>query len=72
MRILGQISYGLYLWHLPVLYLLLRYEFIASVGTGYRFLWLLALGLPFLFVLSTVSYKFIESPFLRSRKEGGR
>ncbi len=59
--LLGRLSYSLYLWHWPVL-VLARYEQGPSFSTSAR---LLALGL--VLVLSIVSWRLIERPFIARR-----
>jgi peptidoglycan/LPS O-acetylase OafA/YrhL len=54
---LGRICYGLYLWHFPV-YNLMRF------GFGLSDAWLVAVGIPLVFVLATASFLWIERPFL--------
>lgn len=55
---LGTISYGIYLWHLPVLLSLKRLTWISpSVA--------LALGLGLTFVFASVSWHFFEQPLLK-------
>jgi peptidoglycan/LPS O-acetylase OafA/YrhL len=64
---IGRISYGLYLWHAPLMsYLLLERHMKA---------WQIALiGIPVSFALAIISYYLIEIPFLRLKKRyrGGR
>jgi peptidoglycan/LPS O-acetylase OafA/YrhL len=52
LRYLGKISYGLYLWHVPML--------AAFGGT---------LGIPLAVVAAGLSYRFVEQPFLRRKRE---
>jgi peptidoglycan/LPS O-acetylase OafA/YrhL len=59
MRFLGRISYSMYLWHNPVLLLLLtHHQTIARLGLA----WMVTLA------LSCASYFGVERPFLRARK----
>lgn len=55
---LGTISYGIYLWHLPVLLSLKRLEWI-SPGTA------LALGVGLTCVFASVSWHFFEQPLMK-------
>lgn len=59
---LGLISYGLYLWHLPV-YKLLYFQ---APGLPWWFVATAAVGLSL--VLATVSYRLVERPFLGHRR----
>ena len=72
MKFLGKISYGIYLWHLILLFSLGKTGLSGSP-------WLVALGTVFGSVLiATVSYQLIEYPFIawdknqRSRKAEGK
>jgi peptidoglycan/LPS O-acetylase OafA/YrhL len=67
-RNVGLISYSLYLWHLPVIWVLFQHgwRFPASVG-GY---WLnLVLVVAVAIGLSTLTYQFIEKPAMRFKKK---
>lgn len=57
LRFIGKISYSLYLWHWPI------FVFYKATGEPDRTIKLLLIGLCF--VVSIVSWKFIESPFRR-------
>lgn len=66
LRWLGKVSYGIYLWHIPVLGLLLVWSGLPSqdlISEKPRWLTLLALMLTL--VLSWASYRWLESPLLR-------
>jgi peptidoglycan/LPS O-acetylase OafA/YrhL len=62
----GVISYSYYLWHIPIL---------ESIGEADwepdSFVGLLALSLPLSLAAAFLSYRFIESPFLRMRRRWG-
>lgn len=61
LRYLGTISYGIYLWHLPVLLSVQRIE-----GIGGRSALPLILGLTIIFAIG--SWHFFEKPLLTSRR----
>ena len=67
MRIMGQVSYGMYLWHALVITLVLDYPIIGHWHSVSKFKFLLLLVLPITFILGTFSYKFVEAPFMRPR-----
>jgi peptidoglycan/LPS O-acetylase OafA/YrhL len=54
---LGRICYGLYIWHFPI-YNVLRFGFDASDA------WVAGLGIPLTFLIATLSWRYIERPFL--------
>jgi peptidoglycan/LPS O-acetylase OafA/YrhL len=60
---LGRISYGFYLWHLPILYLPISAALLARLPAGR------VTGTVLLFIVtlavSALSYQFVERPFLR-------
>ena len=58
----GMISYGIYLWHLAILYQMGRWGF-GSVGGKTTIVWF-AVAFPVAVVFATVSYYAIERPFL--------
>tara|TARA_B100000809_G_C14825163_1_gene418883 strand:- start:160 stop:651 length:492 start_codon:yes stop_codon:yes gene_type:complete len=70
---LGGISYGLYMYHLVVLFLLhkLLIILIYKMGGGYYFAACLYFILSILisYFLSLMSYKFIEKPFLDLKRK---
>src|SRR3954452_1014371 len=57
LRVLGTLSFGIYLWHMPVLYGLQRSDRFPD-----RFVPALAWVLPFTFLLATASWYLIEKP----------
>jgi peptidoglycan/LPS O-acetylase OafA/YrhL len=74
-RFLGQISYSLYLLHLPVVFLahglIQRYEpdwFSSSFGVVVSTIATLAVTIP----LATILYYFIERPFVRAGRDIAR
>jgi peptidoglycan/LPS O-acetylase OafA/YrhL len=62
----GVASYSLYMWHLPILE-----QMGESSWEPETFLGLLALSLPVSLAVAVVSYRYIESPFLRLRRRWG-
>ena len=71
LRILGIISYSLYLWHLLILRIVVRYEIYPDPEQRWEFL--LLRMVPFVIIVSVASYLLVEKPFLvRSRSPGSR
>jgi peptidoglycan/LPS O-acetylase OafA/YrhL len=62
----GIVSYSLYLWHLPLLELIDDASFAPSSFAGY-----LALAAPPAIAIAFLSFRVIESPFLRLRRRWG-
>ena len=62
MRVVGDWSYSLYLWHWPVLIIAER-----RVGRGLGF-WRTALCVAVVFVLSALTYRYVEQPFRSPRR----
>jgi peptidoglycan/LPS O-acetylase OafA/YrhL len=60
----GRISYGLYLWHFPV-FVVLRH------ALGLATVWTATLGVPLTFLLAMLSYRYVETPFLRRKSRVG-
>jgi len=63
---LGMISYGIYLWHFAVLLQLDRWGFRSAVGDT-TVLWFLA-AISISVLLATLSFYFVERPFLRLKR----
>jgi len=61
MVFIGKISYSLYLWHWP-LFVFFKYTSVGELSLSLR-LWLLAAS----FVLATLSWKYVETPFRGNR-----
>ncbi|MDR3660292.1 MAG: acyltransferase [Mycobacterium sp.] len=58
---LGRICYGLYIWHYPI-YMVLRFRFGIAEPLS-----LGMIGVPLTFVAALLSWRFIESPFLKAK-----
>jgi peptidoglycan/LPS O-acetylase OafA/YrhL len=61
---LGHIFYGIYLWHFPILYYLMRF--------GLANKYVLLVGLPLSILLATLSYAYIDRHFMRLRLQRNR
>jgi peptidoglycan/LPS O-acetylase OafA/YrhL len=64
---LGVVSYGIYLWHLPLGQWLAR-GFAADTSPLERTIVLLTVGTGLTLIWSAVSYRFVEQPFLKRKK----
>jgi len=64
----GQISYGLYIFHDPLLELS-SYMTVHLLGIRHNvYVLKIALGLPLTFLMATLSYKYFEKPFLKLKE----
>lgn len=61
----GKISYSLYLWHYPV------FSFAVALGPVSAEPWHIVLQIAVIFAISTLSWRFVETPF-RVRRAGRR
>jgi peptidoglycan/LPS O-acetylase OafA/YrhL len=68
---LGQISYGLYLYHYPILYLILQVSRKSTVlnETPYTPTIILISTVVITLLLSEISYRWFETPFLELKKK---
>jgi peptidoglycan/LPS O-acetylase OafA/YrhL len=64
LRYLGLISFGVYLWHYPILHWLSSAHAFDRVS-GYRLPWMLPIALLLSCLVADVSYRLIERPLLR-------
>lgn len=64
LAVVGVASYSLYLWHVPVLNVLVQPWLLDGVPFGV----LLAVALPVCVAVALVSYRVVEAPFLRLRR----
>lgn len=64
LRWLGLLSFGVYLWHFPILLWLDRAHAFDWID-GYRLPWMLPIVLAASGIVAAVSYRWIELPFLR-------
>ncbi len=62
---IGRISYSFYLIHVPIMYYINKYFLLIQNGFTLIFLSKLLLILAITLVLSSLTYRFIEKPFLR-------
>jgi peptidoglycan/LPS O-acetylase OafA/YrhL len=67
-RIVGIVSYSAFLWHLPLILLLVGLPAIQEMAPNDRFLALALWSLPIVLAISIGSYLFIEKPFLVSAR----
>jgi peptidoglycan/LPS O-acetylase OafA/YrhL len=63
----GLVSYSYYLWHFPVLNWIVATEWFQALESM-RFLTLLLVSAPLIFVISTLSYVLVEVPGMRFRR----
>jgi peptidoglycan/LPS O-acetylase OafA/YrhL len=61
LRMLGRISYSVYLYHLPVIYLWTKWRVLDGHATS------LPACVAAILAISALSYRFVERPFLRKR-----
>lgn len=64
---LGMISYSLYLWHYPILEALRGLQIYRRAGLSTA-VGVVVIGVPTILLVSWLSYRFIELPFLASRR----
>ncbi len=71
LRFTAKLSFGLYIWHFPILELInflhnenFRY---AGIQNPLEFLWLASLALGLAYTAASISYRHIESPFLEAK-----
>ncbi len=65
MQLIGVISYGIYLWHIPVLKWLLDESWIGAME-GYQFPWLFLISAVLSFILATLSWVLVEKKAIAS------
>lgn len=66
LRYLGKISYGLYVYHLPCILILLRV--IPRILRRDSPVAVLLIGLPLMVGVASISYRYLEMPFLRLKE----
>lgn len=67
----GLVSYSYYLWHFPVLRWISATEWFQALG-DMRFIILLGVSTPLIFVVSALSYVLVEVPGMRFRRKADR
>lgn len=72
MRVIGLISYGIYLWHLPLILMVKKYFLPSDLKGVDIFYFMLLTCLPSIILIGYFSYRFIELPFLRRRERPTR
>lgn len=65
---LGTVSYGIYLWHHPVLDWLASTRAFAAIE-GYTLSWLLSICLFFTIILAVISWSIVERPAIATTRE---
>jgi len=65
LRWIGLVSFGVYLWHFPILHWLDAAHAFGWID-GYRLPWMLPIVLAATVVVAAISYRWIELPFLRA------
>jgi len=65
---LGRISYGVYLWHYPILQALVWLSKRTGQGAGWRVAMFVG-GILAIYFAAELSYHFVEMPFLRLKKK---
>jgi peptidoglycan/LPS O-acetylase OafA/YrhL len=63
LAVLGVASYSLYLWHVPVI------DTVVDLGVSPDLAPLVAVAVPASVLLALLSYRFVEAPFLRFRRQ---
>jgi len=64
LRFVGIIGYSIFLWHMPLIFLFNKYPPIAALPPEQRFGRVLLLTTISVLILSTLSYLFVEKPFI--------
>lgn len=67
LRFIGLISYSLYLWHLPILYLAQRVA--TTLPQDARIWFMVVIGFTVAVPVAFLSYHFVERPFLARRRK---
>jgi peptidoglycan/LPS O-acetylase OafA/YrhL len=67
-RLIGIISYSIYLWHFPVIYFVKKYFSQSSLVGIDKFYGMLIICIPITLIISFFSYRYIELPFLNMAK----
>ena len=63
----GIISYSVYLWHFPVILALSKWSFFTAYE-GYKLPLMLAFSIPLVWLISFCSYRWVERPFLKTKR----
>lgn len=72
LRIIGIIGYSVYLWHMPLIYLIKSYPEIEALPVEQRFLQVLLYTSVGVFLLGTIFYLAIEKPFMLSARKNSK
>jgi peptidoglycan/LPS O-acetylase OafA/YrhL len=67
-RAAGRTSYGVFLWHYPILSLLATHHLLSGAHTAGGFLVNLLVVVPIVVLVSAATYRFVERPALRLKK----
>lgn len=64
LRLLGTISYSVYIWHWALLLVVFSYPGVAAMPETDRLIYMIKHAIPIILFVGTISYLFIEKPFL--------
>ncbi len=64
-RTIGRLSYGIYLWHMPVIYFVREELLPTRLSPALTFVFMMTICTLITLLISHISYTFIERPFLR-------
>jgi peptidoglycan/LPS O-acetylase OafA/YrhL len=68
----GTVSYGLYLFHQPILLVAAPYLWRLELGSARLWAWSMLAGMPVLVGVGWLAHMLFERPFLRGGRFGGR
>lgn len=67
LRWLGTIGYSVFLWHMPIIYVVNGYPFLEGKSPQWRFIEVTARVVPLTLLISIVYYRLVEKPFMSSK-----
>ena len=64
LRLIGLVGYSMYLLHMPLIHIILKYPSIIALDSTQRFLFVFPIAFTLVLVISMVFFLFIEKPFM--------